>query len=456
MKYLLLISVILFGFSSSPDQTQAPVVVIGGGLMGSATAWQLVNQGRNVLLFEQQDSLYTYGSSYGEARIARSNNRGNDIWSYLHNCSVREVEKLISFLNEEDSLAFSMEDIYTSTPVSYVGRTSIYEKLHASLIRQKVDYKMATTPQEGRELFDVNLPEDVLLQIEYNQYSGMINPQALIKALHEGIIRKGGTILYNHKVTSVAEYDGLYEVAAENTKTGENIFLKNKYLLSAAGPYTGNLLENVAPYYQDLINPQRVFLAFLRIQPETYHSFTEVQKTKLLKAYPVINSSTGTRDGSFFSMIEYFDEEGAPVIKIGGHFQRSDIENLDEVWKQKLSEEEITWSKNGTKRYMDLLELPVAIEQMELVDQYSCVYSLTETEVPIVSYRIDEEGIIDSNFVSLAGLSGVGAKGAMAYGMMAANLINKQTIVDSMYQVTMDAMGVERLQSDIKKLDSKK
>jgi len=47
-------------------------VVIGGGLMGSATAWQLSRQGNEVLLLEKQDSIYTQGSSYGVARIARS------------------------------------------------------------------------------------------------------------------------------------------------------------------------------------------------------------------------------------------------------------------------------------------------------------------------------------------------------------------------------------------------
>lgn len=48
------------------------IVVIGGGLMGSSTAWHLSNQDENVILIEQQDSVYTFGSSFGEARIARA------------------------------------------------------------------------------------------------------------------------------------------------------------------------------------------------------------------------------------------------------------------------------------------------------------------------------------------------------------------------------------------------
>lgn len=67
-------------------------IIIGGGLMGSSTAWHLSDQGNSILLLEKQDSIYNQGSSYGEARIARSSNRGNDIWSYLHNSSVAETQ----------------------------------------------------------------------------------------------------------------------------------------------------------------------------------------------------------------------------------------------------------------------------------------------------------------------------------------------------------------------------
>ena len=40
------------------------VVVIGGGLMGSSTAWQLARDGQRVLLLEKQGEVYTQGSSF--------------------------------------------------------------------------------------------------------------------------------------------------------------------------------------------------------------------------------------------------------------------------------------------------------------------------------------------------------------------------------------------------------
>jgi len=144
--FLLFLSVIVSSCNVSNEKMRE-TVVIGGGLMGSSTAWHLSHQDQSVLLLEKQDSIYTHGSSYGEARIARSSNRGNDLWSYLHNRSLTETETLIEYLNSiEDGQTFTMKDIYTTSPVTYVGRITIFEKLMASLIRQNVDYKIASNP----------------------------------------------------------------------------------------------------------------------------------------------------------------------------------------------------------------------------------------------------------------------------------------------------------------------
>ena len=50
---------------------QAEVAVVGAGIMGSATAYALARQGRDVLLLEQFRIGHEHGSSHGRSRIVR-------------------------------------------------------------------------------------------------------------------------------------------------------------------------------------------------------------------------------------------------------------------------------------------------------------------------------------------------------------------------------------------------
>ncbi|MBA0777860.1 hypothetical protein Gotri_005822, partial [Gossypium trilobum] len=48
------------------------VIVVGAGVMGSSTAYQLAKRGQKTLLLEQFDFLHHRGSSHGESRTIRA------------------------------------------------------------------------------------------------------------------------------------------------------------------------------------------------------------------------------------------------------------------------------------------------------------------------------------------------------------------------------------------------
>ena len=143
MRNLLLISVIVLNLISCQKSEQLEdIVVIGGGLMGSSTAWELSKYGQNVVLLEQQDSVYTFGSSFGEARISRSLGPKEDIFSFLQQTSVKETKGLINYLNEgESKMLHSMEDIYRTSPVTYIYSISQLNEVEALLDGQLDTYE---------------------------------------------------------------------------------------------------------------------------------------------------------------------------------------------------------------------------------------------------------------------------------------------------------------------------
>jgi hypothetical protein len=225
----------------------------------------------------------------------------------------------------------------------------------------------------------------------------------------------------------------------------------SKNIVAAAGPYNGELVKDIAPYFKELIIPKRLFLAFLKIDPAVYNRLSDEQQDRLQKSYPVADISPEI----YYSMIENYDEDGQPILKVGGHFLRTEIQNLDEIWEKELTDDEINWSKTNTIRYLKRLDLPVEIDDLEFVSGYSCVYSLTDSEVPYVTNIIGQNNEIDKTFVFVGGMSGIGAKGALAYGLIASNLLLGKDDTTRIYQKTKVALGVSRLIEDLDDLNKK-
>lgn len=433
-------------FTSCMQTDIKDIVVIGGGLMGSSTAWHLSNQGENVILIEQQDSVYTFGSSFGEARISRSLGPENDIFSYLHNRSVSETENLIDFLNEKEGAdKHQMEDIYTTSPVTYIYYESWRNTVETLIENQSDPFEYAASAEEASQKFGMSVPDSALVLREFKEHSGTMNPKELIKKLHTGIEHQGNEIRYNFKVIGLRKKDDLYEIEITNTKNRETQTILSKKVVSAAGPYTGKLLKDIAPEFDELITPKRVFLVFLKIDPATYQSLSSDQKQKIREFYPVADFTSDL----MFSMVEKVDSDSVPIIKIGGHLIREEIQSLDQVWQKELTEDEKSWGIRTTLNYLQQLNIPVRQDDLQFLDGYSCVYSLTKSEVPFVTNILDEKHHPDPNFIVLGGMSGVGAKGTMTYGLIGANLVLQQEEDSEMYLLTQNALGVERLLSQL-------
>lgn len=412
--------------------------------MGSSTAWELSAAGQNVLLLEQQDSIYTSGSSYGDARISRSLGAKGDLFSWLQQTSVKQTQELLLYLNEADgSGTHSMEQIYNSSPVTYLFYDAQQETIDSILDGQQDPHEVAVGAAQAHAKFSMAVPDSATVIREYKPYSGTLNPRVLIRKLHQGILAKASRIRYGSKVTRLVKKGGVYEVEVLDLATGTTTTLRANKIICAAGPYTGPLLKEVAPYMEDLLSIKRLFLAYLKPGKQAWEALTAEQQKRVLDYYPGIDLD----EEIFYTMIEG-EEQGVPIFKSGGHFKRSDIADLDSVWKQPLTNDEIGWARTRTLNYWQQLGLPLAAKDLEFHKGYSCVYTLTESEIPLVTPLI-ANGQPDPSLVVIAGLSGVGAKGALAYGLLAADQILGKTSNHPGYQKAIKMMGPDRLQKDL-------
>jgi glycine/D-amino acid oxidase-like deaminating enzyme len=414
------------------------IIVIGGGLMGNSAAWQLSKHNERVLLLEQQGEKYTNGSSYGEARIARSLGPKEDIFSYLNNRTVKEVRKLLRFLNElDEAKPHKMKDIYRTSPVSYL----FDKKLHQEQIKkltyknQKDKYKPASGKAAFKE-FGVSIPASKLLIREYKKHSGTFNPRELIRKMRLGIEAKGSKIEYHQKVLEILKKEEGYEIKVCHTATNEIKIWRAKKVLVAVGPYIADLLKEQAPYLKKLIIPKRVLLSYFRIEEKRYFGLSEAEKEKILEGHPMFDQN----GKMFFSMVEQIDEIGRPIFKVGGHLIRKKIIDLDKVWQIPPTEKEIKWAKKAFLKYLEMLKIPIHKKDIEYTGGYNCVYSMSNTEIPFVSNLLSE-GKIDKNMVIIGGMSGVGAKGSLAYGQIAANLLIGMDENGKMYRKVKKALG---------------
>ncbi|WP_010594199.1 FAD-dependent oxidoreductase, partial [Rhodococcus sp. P14] len=55
----------------SQVERRADIVIVGGGVIGSAAAWRLAARGKAVILLEQFEPGHRRGASHGSSRIYR-------------------------------------------------------------------------------------------------------------------------------------------------------------------------------------------------------------------------------------------------------------------------------------------------------------------------------------------------------------------------------------------------
>lgn len=214
-----------------------PVVVVGGGAMGAATAWWLARSGRPVTLLERFAPGHDRGSSHGSSRIFR--------FSYTErryvDLAVRAHE-LWRTLQDEAGVALL-------SPVGCLehGPAAGVEALHRTLAAAGVAHRMLDPARAAERWPQFRFDEAVLYQPE----AGRVDADATVRTLHAEAARHGADVRTGVRVRAVRPRGDGAEVITDGPTLHAGV------VVLAAGAWLPGLLAGL-PEQRASVPPLRV------------------------------------------------------------------------------------------------------------------------------------------------------------------------------------------------------
>ncbi|GAB6897599.1 FAD-dependent oxidoreductase [Kineosporia succinea] len=208
----------------------ADVIVVGGGAMGSAAAWQLAGRGVDVLLIERFEPGHTRGASHGASRIFRL--------SYPdapHIALAREARELWRDLEKASgtSLLTVTGGVDHGSPV-FLGR------LHAGLAEAGVESHWVDAGEAGRRWPGLRVEGRAL----FHPDSGRLHADRAVAALQAQAARQGSVVLHH---TRVVKIEVLGDDAVAVSTEQDSRPLRARRVVVAVGAWTDQLLGGLVP-----------------------------------------------------------------------------------------------------------------------------------------------------------------------------------------------------------------
>jgi len=240
----------------SPD-----VLVVGGGLVGTAVAYGLAREGAKVTVLDQGDGgfrasrgnfglVWVQGKGYGLSPYARWSRSSSRLWPGLAAALLEETGIDVSLKQPGGfHLCFSDDEMAErekrlSTLQSELGGEYPYQLLDARELRERI-------PAVGPEVIGAS----------YTPMDGHVNPLKLLRALHDAMQRRGVTLINGEDIGRIVPETNGFAVHGKNAvwrapKVVLSAGLGNRALSAQVGlhapvaPNRGQVLvsERVAPF----------------------------------------------------------------------------------------------------------------------------------------------------------------------------------------------------------------
>jgi monomeric sarcosine oxidase len=216
------------------------VLVVGAGLMGSATAWAASQRGLSVLVVEQFEPGHRHGSSHGSARIVRRaysdplytqlSGRAFELWRELEGDAGQPVLRMLGGLD--------------------FGPRRDVRAVAEHLAAGGVAHEVLDAADAERRWPGMRFGGPVV----YHPQAGTVDADAAVAAFLDGARRRGAQLLSSTAVVSVRpDGDGAAVTLADGAA------LRAGQVVVAAGAWVGPLLDGLAPLPPLRVTQEQIF-----------------------------------------------------------------------------------------------------------------------------------------------------------------------------------------------------
>ncbi|MBV9446323.1 MAG: FAD-dependent oxidoreductase [Streptosporangiaceae bacterium] len=355
---------------------RADVIIVGGGLAGSAAAWELTRRGRDVVVLEAFEPGHRRGSSHGSARIFRRA-YPDPLYVTLTGVARRLWSELEDEAGEELIRVTGAVDFGPPRPKAQADSTQPDpEKMHEILTAQHVPAELLTATEAAERwpgiTFDPRHP------VLFHPEGGVIDADRAVAAMQRLATQRGAGIRHNTPVTGI-DADGTVRTAdAEFTAP---------VVVVAAGAWLEPLLGH-------LVRLPRLVVT----QVDVFH-FAPAEAGTLASGPTWIC----TEAPSMYGLPSGADSPGA--VKVGAHYLRTVTtgDDRDNVVNPAVRDQVLQFVR---AKINGLSSTPIA--------ELTCLYTSTTSE----DFVLDRRG----PFVVASVCSGHGAKFAPLAGRIIADL----------------------------------
>jgi len=226
-------------------------IVVGAGIAGSCTAFELAKRGLRCLLLEQYDFGHRRGSSHGESRITRR--------TYAHpqlTASMTESYALWAAAEQEAGMA-----VYTRTGGLDFGLPAALAPVFASATAAGVTHERLSAAAASARFPAFRLPPnyDALYQSE----AGVLNASKAVRLFQE-LARRRGAVLQDRsplsRLEAAAASGGEATLVLADGRT-----LRSPRVVLAAGAWLPGLLAPLGVDVRSGLRPLRVAYSYWRL-----------------------------------------------------------------------------------------------------------------------------------------------------------------------------------------------